>query len=126
MPIFTRLKAGIICLALILSVSLGAAAKPVRSPAQQIQRTPRPFPSAKYIPDHDYDTRHIALDLRFDWDKEQAIATETFVFSPLVNNLRTLQLDAAYMTFSSVKLAGGTPLKYRSEEHTSELQSLAY
>src|SRR5882672_802848 len=88
---FIRLKAGIICLVLIFSVSLGALGNPTpeHSHAQQISRAPRPFPSAKYIPDHDYDTRHIALDLRFDWDQEQAIATETLTFSPLVKDLRT-------------------------------------
>jgi len=121
---FIRLKAGIICLVLILSVSLGALGNPPPEhlQAQQISRAPRPFPSAKYIPDHDYDTRHIALDLRFDWDQEQAIATETLTFSPLVKDLRTLQLDAAYMTFSSVKLAGGNPLKYEFDEKAEKLR----
>src|SRR5260370_290267 len=122
MPIFIRLKAGIICLTVILSLSLGGAAKPFRSPAQQTLRATRPFPSAKYIPDHDYDTRHISLDLRFDCDKEQSTAIEPFIFSPLIENLRVLQLDAAYMTFSSVKLAGGAPLKYEFDEKAEKLR----
>ncbi len=122
--VFIRLKTSIVCLALVLSVSLGAPAKPAlaQSPAQQTPRAPRPFPSAKYIPDHDFDTRHISLDLRFDWDTEQAVATETFIFSPLVKDLRLLQLDAAYMTFSSVKLARGTPLKYEFDDKAEKLR----
>jgi aminopeptidase N len=88
----------------------------------QTPRPSRPFPPAQYIPDHDYDTRHIALDLRFDWDKEQAMATETFVFAPLVKDLRVLQLDAAYMTFSSIKLASGTPLKYEFDDKAQKLR----
>ncbi|MEP6913103.1 MAG: hypothetical protein ABI923_10125, partial [bacterium] len=39
----------------------------------QTPRVPHPFPPARYIPDHDFDTRHVALDLRFDWEHEQLI-----------------------------------------------------
>src|SRR2546421_5185711 len=56
------------------------------------------------------------------------------VFQPLIQDLRAIEIDAANMTITSVKLGGGGPLKYesdipneklelRSEEHTSELQS---
>jgi aminopeptidase N len=80
-----------------------------------------PFPAARYVPSRDYDTRDISLNLRFDWDKEQAIGTETFSFSPLVKDLRKLVLDAAYMTFSSIKLANGTPLQYQFDDKNEKL-----
>lgn len=79
------------------------------------QHAPRPFPAAQYIPDHNFDTRHIALNLRFDWELEQVIGTETIVLSPLVNNLERIELDAAKMTFSSVKLKSGSALKYEND-----------
>src|ERR1700687_264548 len=85
------------------------------------QRPARPFPPAQYVPSHDYDTRDIALDLHFDWDKEQAIGIETFSFSPLIEDLRRIVLDAAYMNFSSVKLANGTSLQYQFDEKKEKL-----
>ncbi|HMD80099.1 MAG TPA: hypothetical protein VKE92_02255, partial [Anaerolineales bacterium] len=78
-------------------------------------RAPRPFPPAQFIPDHNFDTRHIALNLRFDWDTEQVIGTETIILAPLVNNLDHIELDAANMTFSSVKLSSGSSLKYEND-----------
>jgi len=81
----------------------------------------RPFPPAQYVPSHDYDIRHIALDLRFDWQQEQALGTETIMFSPLVNDLRSITLDAASMSFSAVKLNGKTALKYEFDEKNQRL-----
>ena len=121
---FFRLRAMVLYLILILSFSSGLSGKPAPaySPSQQQPRPSRPFPSAKYIPDHDFDTLHISLNLTFDWEKEEATATETFVFSPLVKDLRILPLDAAYMTFSSIKLFNGTPLKYDFDEKAEKLR----
>src|SRR5262249_53693109 len=75
----------------------------------------KPLPPTQYIPDHDFDTRHIALDLKFDWDKEQLLGIETITFAPLVPNLNTVSLDAVNITVASVKLAAGTPLKFATE-----------
>jgi len=121
---FISLRASLYCPILILLFSLGISGRPAPdySSAQQTLWQSRPFPPAQYIPDHDFDTRHIALDLRFDWDKEEAIATETFIFSPLVRDLRLLQLDAASMSFSSVKLPNGTALKYEFDEKAQKLR----
>ena len=88
----------------------------------QTPRVPHPFPPTRYIPDHDFDTRHVALDLRFDWEHEQLIGIETMVFKPLVKDLRTIELDAANMTITSVKLLGGGPLKYESDIPNEKLQ----
>ncbi|HEV8371506.1 MAG TPA: M1 family aminopeptidase, partial [Pyrinomonadaceae bacterium] len=75
-------------------------------------RQTKPFPPTQYVPDHDFDTKHIALDLRFDWQKEQLVGRETLVFSPLVSNLKTIKLDAANITPTVIKL---TSIRSQSE-----------
>src|SRR5262249_42780625 len=65
-----------------------------------------------YIPPHNYDQRNIKLDLRFDWNQEQAIGTAAITFAPTIRDLRRVEFDAAYMTISGVTLAGGAPLKF--------------
>lgn len=102
---------------LLAPANLASTAAQQPTPA----RIPRPLPPTQYIPDHNFDTRHIALNLRFDWEREQAIGTETIVLSPLVSNLQHIDLDAANMTFSSVKLKAGTPLKYETDVPNEKL-----
>ena len=116
-----RLPSRLLSLALALLVLGGSNASFARPMPQTPQGARAPFPSARYVPSRDYDTRNISLDLRFDWDKEQAIGTETFSFSPLVKDLRKLELDAAYMTFSSIKLANGTALQYQFDDKNEKL-----
>ena len=97
------------------ALTLGAA---VFSFAQNNTGTGAPqqrIPPRQYIPTRNFDTQHIKLDLHFDWEREQAIGTETFSFIPLTSDLRSIELDAANMTFSSVKLANGTPLKFEAD-----------
>jgi len=103
--------------AAILAIS--APAVPLARPlsltsvtAQEQTVRPRPLPPAQNIPPHDYDMRSISLNLRFDWEQEQAIGTATITFAPVVANLRQVDFDAANMTFNSVKLANGIPLEY--------------
>lgn len=91
--------------------------KPLQTPQQ-----PRPFPPTQYIPDHDFDTRHVALDLRFDWEHEQLIGIETMVFRPLLANLKSIELDAADMTITSVKLVNGGPLKFEIDPINQKLR----
>lgn len=81
----------------------------------------RNLPPTQYIPDHDFDTRHIALDLRFNWDREEVSGSEIVVFKPLVPNLQMIELDAAEMTITSAKLAG-TSLKYEMDLPTQKLR----
>jgi len=95
-------------------------AKTITPQTAQIQRS-RPLPATQYVPDHDFDTKHIALDLHFDWEHERAIGEETLVFSPLVTNLRQLQLDAANMTVSTVKLSSGTQLQFTPDTANQKL-----
>jgi aminopeptidase N len=91
------------------------------SPAQS--QTPQPptrragqqIPPPQYIPPHDYDQRNIKLDLRFDWDQEQAIGTATITLAPVVKDLRRVDFDGANMSISGAALASGTPLKFEND-----------
>ena len=121
--IFLRLTFHFVVLVLLLAISpVSQARRPGDLHKQTQQRAPRPFPPAQYIPDHFFDTRHLALNLHFDWNQEQAIGTETIVLAPLVANLSRLVFDAANMTFTSVKLASGTPLKYETDSEDDKLR----
>ncbi|HEX3557605.1 MAG TPA: M1 family aminopeptidase [Pyrinomonadaceae bacterium] len=105
-------RASVLCLALALTLCAPAS---VSAQARQRAQTTQGLPPAQYVADHDYDQRHIALDLRFDWEREQAVGTAAISFAPLKSDLRRVEFDAADMTFASVKLADGTPLKYESD-----------
>src|SRR5258708_24135933 len=100
---------------IMLVAARAFSASPDFERQQTAQSPARPFPSAQYIPSHDYDTHHIALNLHFDWAHEQAIGTATISFSPLVKDLRSVEFDAANMTFVSVKLSSGAALKYETD-----------
>ncbi len=81
----------------------------------------RPFPPPQYIPPHDYDQRNIKLDLRFDWEKEQAIGTASINLAPVVKDLRKVDFDAAYMSVSAAALASGAPLKFEYDATREKL-----
>lgn len=80
-----------------------------------------PLPPFQQISAHDFDQLNVKLDLRFDWEKEQAIGTETFTFSPTIAGFKTLVLDAANMTFNSVKLTSGAPLQFQNDDSKQTL-----
>jgi aminopeptidase N len=104
-------------LALLLvgaQISFGRAIPDLDKTFQTAQQ-PRPFPPTQYIRDHDFDTRHVALDLRFDWEREQLIGVETMSFKPLIANLKSIELDAADMTITSVKFINGGPLQFEMD-----------
>jgi len=90
--------------------------------AQTQPQTPRPLPATRYIPSHDFDTQNIKLDLRFDWEHDQAIGIETITLAPLVTDLRRIELDAANMTFNSIKLASGAQLKFEFDQSQEKLR----
>ncbi len=108
---------------LLVFAAAGFAQTPTPTPAPQARRVTeaRPFPPPQYIPPHDYDQRNIKLDLHFDWQKEQAIGTETITLAPTVNDLKRVDLDAAFMTFESAKLAKGTPLTFAYDDKKEKL-----
>src|SRR5205085_9346929 len=83
--------------------------------AQATAQRQSALPPVHYIPSREYDQRDIKLDLRFDWEQEQAIGTETITLAPLVKDLRRVELDAANMTFNSDKLATRPPLSVETD-----------
>lgn len=99
-------------LLMVLAQPSFARSVPVNDKLLQAPSQSRSLPPTQYIPDHDFDTRHVALDLRFNWEHEELTGTETIVFKPLLTNLRRIELDAAEMTITSVRLAGASALKY--------------
>jgi len=86
------------------------------------QQGSRELPAPRYIPSHDFDTQNIKLDLRFDWEQQQALGTETITLSSLITDLRVVELDAANMTFNSVKLASGQVLKFEANTAQEKLR----
>jgi aminopeptidase N len=99
-------------LLMVMAQTSLARSVPVDDKLLQAPAQSRSLPPAQYIPDHDFDTRHIALDLRFNWEHEELTGTETIVFKPLLANLRKIELDAAEMTITSVRLGNASALKY--------------
>ena len=99
--------------------------QPTATPAPTARRaTERPFPAARYIPPHNYDQRNIKLNLRFDWEQEQAIGSATITLAPTVKDLRRVDFDAALMTVSGAALVNGSPLKFEYDETKETLSIL--
>jgi len=95
---------------------------PITGQVQIQQRAVKPLPPVQYIPSHDYDTKHIALNLHFDWEREQTIGTATITLAPLIKDLRSVEFDAANMTFASVNLSSGSALKYEPDSQKQKLR----
>jgi aminopeptidase N len=106
---------------LALALCLCASQLILAQTGTQTQSQPK-LPPRQYIATRNYDTRHIKLDLHFDWEREQAIGTATITFAPLTTNFQSLEFDAANMAFSSVKLESGAPLKYETDEAREKLR----
>ena len=69
------------------------------------------LPPANWIRSRMIDVKHIAIDLKFDWEKEFAFGTTTVTLAPF-KAINKFYLDAAMMTINSVKLTNGTALKF--------------
>ncbi|MBV9211716.1 MAG: hypothetical protein JOZ52_13840, partial [Acidobacteria bacterium] len=121
---YTSIKALSLMLILIFTPLAGFAQQQQQQQAQVPQATlrARPLPPVQYAPGRDYDMRHIALDLKFDWEREQALGTATLSFAPLANNLKQVEFDAANMTFNSVKLSNGADLQYETDAPREKLR----
>jgi aminopeptidase N len=121
-----RRQLSVVSLALLMVLAQTSFSNPAPDfdkPLQTLQQS-RPLPPTQYIPDHDFDTRHVALDLRFDWEHEQLIAIETMVFRPLLANLKSIELDAADMTVTSVRLVHGGPLQFEMDPLKFEMDAI--
>jgi aminopeptidase N len=117
---------GIASLLFAATAAIGQTpSQPSATPAPVARRvTERPFPPPRYIPPHSYDQRNIKLDLRFDWEQEQAIGSATITLAPTIKDLRRVDFDAALMTVSGARLANGSPLKFEYDETKETLSIL--
>ena len=107
-----RPKAFAFMMTFLLAFSQIAAANPVKNPFLLLQDDEaKKLPPVNWIRSRAIDVKHVAIDLRFDWEKESAYGTTTITIAPFKDTDRFF-LDAASMTINSVKLANGTTLKF--------------
>lgn len=69
------------------------------------------IPTAKTVRVPKIDIKHIVIDLKFNWDKKQAIGSTSIVLSPLFET-RNIYLDAGMLSISSIHLSNETLLQY--------------
>lgn len=92
-----------------------ATARPlVRNPLIQTEERKK-LPPVNWIRSRNIDVKHVAIDLRFDWDKESAFGSTVVTLTPFAATNK-VSLDAASMTINSVTLASGAELKYSYNE----------
>jgi aminopeptidase N len=96
---------------LILLLLNFASARPLKNPFFVEDGDVKKLPPVNWIRSRQIDVKHIAIDLKFDWEKESAYGTTTITLAPF-NDTNKFKLDAASMTINSVKLASGTDLKF--------------
>jgi aminopeptidase N len=73
------------------------------------------LPPVNWIRSRTVDVKHVAIDLRFDWEKESAFGTTTITLAPF-KDTNKISIDAAAMTINSVKLASGASLKFTNDD----------
>src|SRR5438132_5272408 len=103
------------CLLVFALIIIGARLTPgqANQPTPAVaRRAQQPVPAPQYIPPHDYDQRNIKLDLKFDWEHEQAVGAATITLAPTVKDLRRVDFDAAYMTISGATISSVSTLKW--------------
>lgn len=69
------------------------------------------LPPAQWPRTRSIDVKHITLDLKFDWQLQQAYGTAAITFSTL-NSSDKIFLDAGKLTINSITLASGKKLTY--------------
>lgn len=107
--ISARIFAGVMILITTAATVVQARPMEARSVFRQDER--RKLPPVNWIRSRTIDVKHLDIDLRFDWDKEQAYGTTVITLSPF-EDTDTIPLDAAMMTINAVTLEGVGPLKF--------------
>ena len=95
----------------LLGLSAVIHARPMPQNVFIQQAEKKPLPPVNWVRSRNIDVKHIDVDLRFDWDKTQAIGTATILFAPF-RDTDKFTLDAAMMTIDSITLANGGTLKF--------------
>lgn len=96
---------------LVFGFSSVAFARPMPQANVFLLDETKKLPPVNWIRSRTIDVKDISIDLRFDWDKEQAIGSTIITLAPFADTNR-FPLDAASMTIESVALLNGTILKY--------------
>jgi aminopeptidase N len=118
-----RLCAHLIVFLLVLLSLTGTAGSTAQTTPAVAPQNPAPaLPAPRSIPGHDYDLRHVKLDLRFDWAREQALGTATLTLAPLAADFRRVELDAANMAYTAVQTSAGVALKYEADASAEKLR----
>ncbi|MCO6511958.1 MAG: DUF3458 domain-containing protein [Aridibacter famidurans] len=120
-PIIRSAIAAVFVFAVSVSAAIPVSARPLMPFRPAFQDDQKVLPPTQYIRSRDFDTKHISLDLRFNWDTEQTIGIEEFTFSPLKDGFTDLVLDAALMEFGSVRIKDGEDLAFDYDEENSKL-----
>ncbi len=110
----TGTKISVFLLSFLLVFNQFAAARPLQNPflrSSDDNEESKKLPPVNYIRSRTIDVKHIAIDLHFNWEKEQALGVSTVTVAPFKDTDR-IYLDAAYMTINSVKTADGANLKF--------------
>lgn len=79
--------------------------------AQENKPTKKPVPPVNWMRARTIDVKHIAIDLRFDWQKKQAYGTTAITLAPF-NRTTKITLDAAQLTINAISLASGKSLQF--------------
>ena len=95
----------------LLGFSSIASARPPKNPFLTEDGEIKKLPPVNWIRSRQIDVKHLAIDLKFDWDKESAFGVTTVTAAPF-KDTNKIYLDAASMTINSVKLASGADLKF--------------
>jgi len=112
--LYIRQSAALLMIAVFGFSGLVNARPLVKNPLVQTEEKHK-LPPVNWIRSRDIDIKHIAIDLRFDWDKDSAYGSTTVTLSPFAATNK-VSLDAASMTVSSVTLVNGTALKFNYNE----------
>lgn len=91
-------------------------------PVALAQRAVPEAPPVQWTRINDFDTQHLALDLRFDWQTETVHGTARLTFKPIRSDFRRLTLDAGQpMTVLEVATEDGTKLDFQHDKATEKL-----
>ena len=107
----TGSKISVFVLSFLLIFTQIAQARPLKNPFLQDGESAKKLPPVNWIRSRTIDVKHIAIDLGFDWEKEQALGVSTVTAAPFIDTDK-IYLDAAFMTINSVKSADGADLKF--------------
>lgn len=101
-----KISGPVLALLLLLANSIGVSGQQTED-----KQTKKLLPPANWIRSRAIDVKHIALDLRFDWQKKQAYGTATITLAPFKRTSK-IALDAARFTINSITIGNGKPLQY--------------